>query len=240
MSAVARKPLFRFKTRGIRLDWRKLLLACGVASILLYVGMDVLASLLYDGYSYKDQTISELSAIDAPTRSFWLPLGLIYTLLVIAFGVGVWRTAGDRRALRIVAACAVGVGLTGFIWPFAPMHQREVLAAGGETLSDTLHLILGGVNTILFLTGMAFGAATLGGRFRLYTIATIFIVLIFGFLMSLETPNVADNEPTPWLGVFERIAIEGSLLWFAILAVVLLRRTTVEDVIPAREAEARP
>ena len=26
----------------------------------------------------------------------------------------------------------------GFLWPFAAMHQREVLAAGGGTLNDTI------------------------------------------------------------------------------------------------------
>jgi hypothetical protein len=26
----------------------------------------------------------------------------------------------------------------GLLWPFAAMHQREVLAAGGGTLSDTM------------------------------------------------------------------------------------------------------
>jgi hypothetical protein len=52
------------------LGWRKVLLSCGVAATLLYFGMDLLATWRYDGYSYTDQTISELSAVGAPTRSF--------------------------------------------------------------------------------------------------------------------------------------------------------------------------
>ena len=54
----------------------KALLACGAGSTLFYFGMDAVAALLYDGYSYTDQTISELSAIGAPTRSLWVPLRL--------------------------------------------------------------------------------------------------------------------------------------------------------------------
>jgi hypothetical protein len=47
---------------------RKALLVSGVLASLLYLGTDVLAALLYEGYSYTDQTVSELSAIGSPTR----------------------------------------------------------------------------------------------------------------------------------------------------------------------------
>jgi len=42
---------------------RKLLLICGILSSLLYVGTDILAAMLYEGYSYTSQSISELGAI---------------------------------------------------------------------------------------------------------------------------------------------------------------------------------
>jgi hypothetical protein len=47
---------------------RKLLLICGIVSSGLYVAADILAAMRHEGYSYADQTISELSAIGAPTR----------------------------------------------------------------------------------------------------------------------------------------------------------------------------
>ena len=42
---------------------RKVLLVCGILSSLLYVATDVLGNLLYEGYSYADNTWSELFAI---------------------------------------------------------------------------------------------------------------------------------------------------------------------------------
>jgi hypothetical protein len=225
MSVITPRPVRHLQILNIvRVDWRRLALLCGAASAPLYFGMDVLVSLLYDGYSYTDQAISELSAVGAPTRSLWLALSPAYSLLVLAFGLGVWTSAGAKRALRVVGACAVGVALTGIVWPFAPMHQREALAAGGGTFSDTLHLIVSGVNTVLFLLSLSFGATALGRRFRLYSIATIVAVLLFGGLNALAAPKVADNEPTPWIGIYERIAVEGSMLWYTVLAIALLRR----------------
>ncbi len=72
---------------------RKVLLVCGILSSLLYVTMNVIAAMLYEGYNPASQTVSELSAIGAPTRPLWLYLGIPYSLLANAFGWGV----GNRR-----------------------------------------------------------------------------------------------------------------------------------------------
>jgi hypothetical protein len=224
MTVIAQRPR---RTLGIGITgtgWGRVLLLCGAAASLLYFAMDVAAALLYDGYSYTGQTISELSAIDAPTRTMWIPLGAVYAVLMIAFGVGVWASAGERRPLRVVAVAVVVFGLLGLgAWPFAPMHQREVLAAGGGTFSDDLHLILSGVDGVLFFVAAAAGAMAFGRRFRLYSIVTIVVVFVFGFLMSLQAPAVQDNESTPWIGVTERIMLYSAYLWYAVLAVVLMR-----------------
>ena len=89
---------------------RKSLLVCGILSSLLYVAMTVLVAMQWESYSSASQTISELSAIGAPTRSLWAVPGAIYTLLVMAFGFGVWASAGRIRALRIAGGLIVAYG----------------------------------------------------------------------------------------------------------------------------------
>jgi len=71
--------------------FRKALLVCGILSSLLYAAMTVVIAMQWESYSSWSQTISELSAIGAPTRSLWLPLGAVYTVLVTAFGWGIWK-----------------------------------------------------------------------------------------------------------------------------------------------------
>ena len=58
---------------------RRGLLVCGVLSSLLYVAMTIFVARQWDGYSSTSQTISELSAIGAPTRSLWAVPGALYT-----------------------------------------------------------------------------------------------------------------------------------------------------------------
>jgi hypothetical protein len=202
---------------------RKLLLVCGVVSSLLYVAMTVLVAMQWEGYSSASQTISELSAIGAPTRSIWVLPATVYTLLVTAFGWGVWKSSGQIRKLRISGGLIVAYGGLGVVWPFFPMHLRETLAAGGSTLSDTMHIALASVTVVLMLLAIGFGAAAFGKRFRDYSIASLGVLLAFGALTFWEAPGVANNLPTPWLGVWERINVGVFLLWVVALATTLLR-----------------
>jgi hypothetical protein len=203
---------------------RKVLLLCGVASSLLYALM--IWAIRYEGYSLLSQVPSELTAIGAPTRVLWARLGWIYTALLTAFGFGVLKSARGNRALRIVGGLVLAFASLGLLWPFAAMHQREVLAAGGGTVGDTLHEVLGAVTVFLMFLTIAFGAAAFGTRFRVYSIATVVVLLAFGGLTFLEAPRVATNLPTPWIGLWERINISVFVIWVAALAAALLRTRT--------------
>lgn len=101
---------------------------------------------------------------------------------------------------------------------FAPIHLRGV----ETTLTDSMHAIITGVGVLLILLVIGFGAAALGKRFRLYSIATLLVLLVFGTLAGLDAPRMAANLPTPWLGVWERINIFGYMLWVVVQAIALL------------------
>jgi len=224
-----KRPIFRygkcsfyFGRRDVNESWRKALLVCGILSSLLYGAM--IAAIGSEGYSRISQTPSELTAIGAPTRSLWMQLGAVYTVLVIAFGWGVWSSGGRDRALRTVGGLLVAYGSLGLLWPFAPMHQREVLAAGGGTLSDTMHVVLASTTVLLMFVAMGVAATAFGKRFRLYSIASIVVLVAFGALTFSDAPRVQANLPTPWIGLWERINISVFLLWVVVLATVLLRR----------------
>ncbi|HZX58466.1 MAG TPA: DUF998 domain-containing protein [Mucilaginibacter sp.] len=202
---------------------RKALLICGILSSVLYAALNVFVPLQWPAYSSASQTVSELSAVGAPTRALWVWLCAPYTLLVIAFAYGVWKSAERNRPLRIAGYLMIAYGALGVIWPFAPMHLRETLAAGGATFSDTLHIALGAVTEVLYLVALGFAARALGGRFRFYSVTTFIILLIFGTLTFIDAPAVGKNQATPLIGVWERINIGVFLLWVIVLAVVLLR-----------------
>jgi hypothetical protein len=196
---------------------RKSLLICGILSSRLYVAVNVFVPLQWEGYSSASQTVSELSAIGAPTRPLWVWLGIVYSLLVAAFGWGVWKSAGRNRPLRVVGGLMIVDGVLSLYWP--PMHLR-----GAEfTLTDTMHIVWAMVTVLLMMLAIGFGAAAFDKRFRAYSIATMVILVVFGALTGMDGPRIAANLPTPWVGVWERISIVAFLLWVVVLAFALLR-----------------
>jgi hypothetical protein len=213
----------RDATKTTHITVREALLACGVLYALLYpIVNDAIAATLYDGYSRISQAVSELSATGAPTHALLIAVGPVFSLLLIGFGLGIWRSAHGKRSLRIAAALVVAHGAMSFLWMFGPMSQREVLAAGGATSADTMHLVLSAATGLFVAAYVATTAFAFGWVFRLYSVVTIATALVFG-LLSAQVDKIEAGDPTPYMGLLERIGIGAWLLWMAVLAVVLLR-----------------
>jgi hypothetical protein len=205
------------------------LLLCGILATLLYVALDVVTALRYGGYSYVDQWVSELSAVDAPTRPIWLRVGPVYQLLMVFFGIGVGLVGRERRPLRIAGGLIIAYGLVGFTAPFTPMHTREYLAVYGPTLTDRLHLVNTAIAVLLIFSAIGFAAAAFGTYFRVYSIATLALSFAFGMWTSRMAPNVEANLPTPWGGVIERTSMVLFMGWVVVLALALLRRSAAQE-----------
>ncbi len=205
---------------------RNRLLLCGILASLLYVGTDILAGTIYASYSFTDQAISELLAIDAPTRNLVVPLFTLYDILLIAFALGIWLSAGKKRVLRIMAGLMVGNAAIGLmLWNVFPMHMQGIEA----TFTDTMHILLAGVGVIFILLEVVLGTFAFGKRFRFYSIGTILMfcapsILIF-LLLSLSFPQLSEKTVVipPLTGVSERFSTYVCLLWQVVLAIVLLR-----------------
>lgn len=211
---------------GIRINTKKGLLVCGIISTILYVFATILGAIHWKEYSSISQSVSELIAIDAPSAPLVIPLFLIYGILVFAFGAGVWCSAGTKRILRVVAVLIIAKEIFGVIATlFAPMHMRGI----DSSLTDTMHIILTGIGVLLcMLPAVGFGAFAFGKGFRIYSMVTILVFLIFGILAGLNGSKIAENQPTPLAGVWERINILTYFAWIIVFAVKLLKSDEVK------------
>jgi hypothetical membrane protein len=200
--------------------WR-VLLACGLASSLLYLATDVLGGLRYEGYSFTSQAISELGAIGAPSKSLVDPLFLAYDVLALAFGIAVIREAAGRGwALRITGVLLAAHALVGL----AGVRGFEMQQRGaGSLATDLRHIVLTSVIVSLLLAAIGVGAFALGRRFRIYSLATLATVIAFAALTGVYAPRLAAGQPTPGLGIVERIDVYSIMLWLAVFSVALLR-----------------
>jgi hypothetical protein len=86
---------------------------------------------------------------------------------VIPFGLGVRESARRKRGLRATGALLVGLGASDLPAPFFPMHRREALARGEGSRTDTMHIVVTSVNSLLILLAIGSASTAFGKRFRL-------------------------------------------------------------------------
>jgi hypothetical protein len=201
----------------------RVLVGCGIVYAASYIlANDVVAAGSYGGYRRWDQAVSELSAKGAAPRPFLVAMLPVWTALMVAFGVGIWRSARDRGALRVTGGLMVAHGVVAMGWLWFPMTARADMAVAGTGSNDTGHLVMTGLTGLFVVAELVSAAVAFGWWFRLYSMLTIVVIMGAGVLTSARSPDLQDGKPTPWMGLYERISIGGWLLWMTVLAVILL------------------
>jgi hypothetical protein len=193
-------------------------LACGIAGAALYPLSDIFAATRYPGFSYRDQAVSELFAIGAPTSALVVALFSVSSTLLFLFSIGIWMSANGRRSVRWMAVMMALNTIDALVlWNLFPMHMR----GSQPTFTDTMHGLLA-IDPFL-LAAVVLGAVAFRGWFRVYTVATIVCTYVFAIIGLSKVPAFIANQPTPWMGAFERAGQYATNLWYAVLAVMLLR-----------------
>jgi hypothetical protein len=214
----------RSNREGMLSWWRsqravKVLLVAAVAAVVVYGVGDLVSGLLYDGYSFRDQAISELAAFGSPVRPLMVAVILLHNLLLVAFGVGVWRAA-DQRSARWVGGLIVAIGISGL-----PTHTVFAMSSRWMEpgVNDTMHQLFTGGFLLLVVPAIVAAAVAYRGWFRIYSIATLVVLMAFGAAASFAIGGIEENS-TAWAGGFERVNAYAYLAWLVVLAVTVMRR----------------
>ena len=196
---------------------QKVLLTCGILAALLSLGTDLLAGILIKGYSFSVQSMSELGAAGSPTRPVVIALTLLTSVLMIAFGVGVWRAAGPAVLPRIVAGLIMGNALAGLIATLFFPNRFGVRPEFG-----TPGVLLMFLSVLCFVLAMVFGAVAFGGWMRILSIAIPAGYILLAVLRFATAASSAAGT-AGLIGVQERTMAYSFLAWVAALAFYLLR-----------------
>jgi len=203
---------------------RRTLLGCGIVGAALYPLSDVFAAMRYPGFSYRDQAVSELFAIGAPTSTLVVSLFTASSTLLLLFAFGLWMSANGNRWVRpmaVMMALNTIDALT--LWNFFPMHMRGVQ----PTFTDTMHGVLA-IDPFV-LAALILGAKAFPGRFRAYTIITIVFTTLLALTAIAYVRAFMANEPTPWMGISERAGQYATNVWYAALAAMLLHTSPMKQ-----------
>jgi hypothetical membrane protein len=195
------------------------LLWAGIAAVAVYFIGDLVAGLLYSGYSFRDQAISELSAYGSPVRPLMVTVILLHDVLLIAFGVAVWRRVAARKSLRWAGLSLAAIGVSGL-----PTHTVFAMSSRwmDAGFNDTMHQAFTGIFTLLVVVAIVLSAIAYPGGFRRFSIGVLVVLAGFGAAAAIAIQGIEENA-TAWAGGFERINAYAYFAWLIALAAILLR-----------------
>lgn len=214
------KPIF--KSRDDLPIFTKLLIFCGLLSSVFYVASDLMASWWYDGYNILNQNFSELLATGAPTRPVMLISSSVFNLLLALFAAGVWLSKKGSGKIRTATGIAIMIYAIGSM--ITPMYFQMDLRGAPVTQLGSLHPLMTAIMSVFILLSIGLGGFMLEKWFKVYSFATIAILLAFGVITSLQAPALEAGLVTPWMGLTERVNIYATMVWFAFFSIKLLRK----------------
>ena len=199
----------------------KVLLTCGILAALIFALADILAGLLTKGYRFDSQSASELSASGAPTRPLVIPLNLAANLLLMAFAIGVWLSAHENWAMRLMAVfIAINALFSILGFAFFPLHPAEP----ANSQANRLNTISMAVSMFAFVLAIVFGAVANHNWFRTFSLGIILLYVVGTVVgLRLRGSPAQDGNTVSRVGVQERTMIYSWLLWLILQAIVLLR-----------------
>ncbi|MCC6614064.1 MAG: DUF998 domain-containing protein [Anaerolineae bacterium] len=215
------------------------LLGCGLLAAIVYVVTVVLGGALRPGYSHIAEPISELTAAGAPNKLLLDLLFLIYNLLVIAFGVGVYGRMGAALTGKITGVALIVSGICGVLLQlFFPQDPGGAQAA--VTTTGTLHIVFAGIAALATMIATLCAALWLRkqpnmGSYVIYSLISLVVILIAGGLGA-----GAATSGNPQFGLIERVTIGAFILWLAVMSIKLY--TTAEQPLssPSGTPQRRP
>lgn len=213
----------RFGNRENR-TWSDIFLFSGFIASLLYIITDIAATNMYQGYNSNSQAVSELFAIGAPTANFVVPLFSTCSIFYLLLSVGIFCYAKTNKVLRFLSFMVLLNAINClFLWNFFPMHMRDV----EKTFTDTMHTILA-INPFILIS-LFIGTIFFKGWFRLYSIFTIAVLICMASIsFSFVTPLI-NHQPTPGMGLTERIAQYAHQTWHAVLGIYLFKLSKAQE-----------
>ncbi len=201
---------------------RKFMYYGGILSPIFFVLVDIIGGMITPDYCRIINAVSELTQAGSENIYLLSSLFFISAVMGIGFGIGIVTEFSYSRSKLIFSGGILIIingifsGLTGTIFPMDPFNVDI-------TFAGTLHIILTALNALMIMLlipmmGIGFYRERQWVSFRLYSIITLLIIVIFGG----STPVLMMND-IGLLGLFERIVIYSYLLWFFVLAFKLIR-----------------
>ncbi len=201
----------------------RLAYVCGMLHPFLYILLYILGGALRAGYNHISDSVSELLSPGAPNRALLGTIQVVYALLLVVFGIGVFQfvreSEFDAAIARIGAGMIVAVGVATVGTAVFPQDA----AGSPATTAGQIHkiLVFGGLVPLSILStllmGIWFNQADIFPGFGTYSFISVGAIVVSGVLAG---PTMG----TPVMGLVERLSALAVHQWIFVLALKLYMR----------------
>lgn len=193
----------------------------GVAAFLSYIAAMIFSPGAYPGYDSMSQAVSDLSAVNAPSRERWEMLAAVYNAFTLPclFAVCIYIREKLNKPLRAgiylftLMSCISKVGYGMF-----PLSD----SGNAGTFQDIMHVYvvtpLVVILSIASLITIMVGGYRSKGRYRsLAVCATVALGMMFAGPIGMGV------FPKAYFGIFERFSVLAATGFTAVLGIALFR-----------------
>lgn len=196
----------------------KILIACGfIGPIIFFLTIYFLFPLLYPGYDFINQTISELGGAESPIKTLTNVLGFsLFGIFIMIFAFGLFRL---RETNFLGKIAALFVFITGVMMYLTGIFYNS--SSLGYTTLDSLHVIVANYQFPILAIGLILFAFGISGNEKLKWLTPLILVLglitlslayVFFFTFDLQNR-----------GIWQRAAIGLPYLIMMIIAFALYK-----------------
>ncbi len=194
----------------------------GIGSTLSYLLADILGHIIYPGYNFVSNAISELSESGSDHRLLFSLILVSSSFMGIVFGINIISNHKFKEnkliflggvLLLVMSICTT---LTTTIFPMDPVGTEA-------TFPGTMHLVLIELSVImifpaLILIGIGMKRKYNLKKFRNFTFITVGILVISGGMSPIVIANWEE-----YMGLIERINVYTYFIWIIVLAILLFK-----------------
>ena len=183
------------------LHWLGLL---GVVSFLSYTIAVIFSPMAYPGYNWMAQAVSDLSAINAPSRMLWNQLASLYGVcgIVCLMAVCIFIQGKFNTTLRMGIQLFTAMNWISFVgYSLFPLLDSGV---NGTSLQDKMHLI---VTILVVLSSIVSLVLIMIGGYRKKSYCSLAVWATIALLFMVFGAIGVGMVPSEYFGIPERFSV---------------------------------
>jgi hypothetical membrane protein len=192
----------------------KLIPLFGILSVILYFLHVILGGIFYEGYNPLAQAVSDLTALNSPSRNIARVFSLLYGICAVLFSIGFFVYLKNKINKIVTVSsfvfCLMNT-ISFFGYTFFPLSESGY--AG--TFQDKMHMIVTVLVVLLTIVSLLLFYI---GFLRTKEHKRIGVISISALLILMAGAILIKITPKEYFGVAERINVYSIIIYTGILA----------------------